>query len=56
MKTLKAIWHSAGRLGTAAGAVLACSPALALKDLEGGPGINQLDLPVTVTEIGRDQI
>ncbi len=56
MKTLKAIWHSAGRLGTAAGAVLACGPALALKDLAGGPAINQLDLPLSVTEIGRDQV
>jgi len=56
MKTLKAIWHSAGRLGLAAGAVLGCSTALALNDLNGGPAINQLDLPVSVTEIGRDQV
>jgi cytochrome c oxidase subunit II len=56
MKTLKAIWHSAGRLGLAAGAVLGCSTAMALNDLSGGPAINQLDLPPSITEIGRDQV
>ena len=56
MKTLKAIWHSAGRLGLAAGAVLGCSAAMALNDLSGGPAVNQIDLPPSITEIGRDQV
>jgi cytochrome c oxidase subunit 2 len=56
MKTLKAIWHSAGRLGLAAGAVLGCSTAMALNDLSGGPAVNQIDLPPSITEIGRDQV
>jgi cytochrome c oxidase subunit 2 len=56
MKTLKAIWHSAGRLGLAAGAVLGSSTAMALNDLSGGPAVNQIDLPASITEIGRDQV
>jgi cytochrome c oxidase subunit 2 len=56
MKTLKAIWHSTGRLGLAVGAVLASGAALAVNDLRGGPAINQLNLHPAITEIGADQI
>jgi cytochrome c oxidase subunit 2 len=56
MKTLKAIWHSTGRLGLAVGAVLASGGALAVNDLRGGPAINQLNLHPAITEIGADQI
>ncbi|MDG0855695.1 cytochrome c oxidase subunit II [Roseateles puraquae] len=40
----------------AAAAALAAGPALAVNDLKGGPGVNQINLPEPVTTIARDQM
>ncbi|MGM9483795.1 cytochrome c oxidase subunit II [Roseateles sp. NT4] len=52
--------HSAsrawGRWATAAMAALAAAPALAVNDLKGGPGVNQLNLHEPVTRIAHDQM
>ncbi len=40
----------------AAAAVLAAGPALAVNDLKGGPGVNQINLHEPVTTIARDQM
>lgn len=40
----------------AAAAVLAAGPALAVNDLKGGPGVNQINLHEPVTSIARDQM
>ncbi|WP_369820585.1 cytochrome c oxidase subunit II [Pelomonas sp. Root1217] len=52
--------HSAsrawGRWATAAMAALAAGPALAVNDLKGGPGVNQLNLHEPVTRIAADQM
>ncbi|RTL33993.1 MAG: cytochrome c oxidase subunit II [Burkholderiales bacterium] len=45
-----------GRWAAAAAAVLAAGPALAVNDLKGGPGVNQINLPEPVTSIARDQM
>ena len=45
-----------GRLAAAATAVLAAGPALAVNDLKGGPGVNQINLHEPVTSIARDQM
>jgi len=55
MKTIKALWAKAARFGVAAGATLATQAALAVKDLPGGPAVNQLDLHPPVTRIAADQ-
>ena len=55
MKTMKAMWHGAGRLGLTLGALLASHAALAVNSLPGGPAVNGLDLPPAVTEIAADQ-
>jgi cytochrome c oxidase subunit 2 len=55
MNTMKALWRtlSHGALGLAAAA--ASLPALAVKDLPGGPAVNQLDLHTPVTAIAAEQ-
>ena len=55
MTTMTAYWRRAGQLWLAAGALLATSAALAVKDLPGGPSVNQLDLHPPVTQIAADQ-
>ena len=40
----------------AAAAALAAGPALAVNDLKGGPGVNQINLHEPVTTIARDQM
>ncbi|HEY8880213.1 MAG TPA: cytochrome c oxidase subunit II [Roseateles sp.] len=60
MTMMNARVHSAsrawGRWATAAMAALAAAPALAVNDLKGGPGVNQLNLHEPVTNIARDQM
>jgi cytochrome c oxidase subunit 2 len=60
MKTMKALWgraaRQAGQLGLTLGAALATQAALAVKDLPGGPAVNQLDLHPPVTGLARDMI
>lgn len=60
MTMMNARVHSAsrawGRWATAAMAALAAGPALAVNDLKGGPGVNQLDLHEPVTRIAADQM
>ena len=60
MTMMNARVHSAsrawGRWATAAMAALAAGPALAVNDLKGGPGVNQLNLPEPVTRIAADQM
>jgi cytochrome c oxidase subunit 2 len=59
MTMMNARVHSAsrawGRWATAASA-LAAGPALAVNDLKGGPGVNQLNLHEPVTRIAHDQM
>lgn len=55
MKTMKALWHRAGRVGVTLGALAATQLALAVGNLPGGPAVNQLDLHPPVTEIAADQ-
>ncbi len=60
MTMMNARVHSAsrawGRWATAAMAALAAGPALAVNDLKGGPGVNQLNLHEPVTRIAADQM
>ncbi|HLL11508.1 MAG TPA: cytochrome c oxidase subunit II [Rubrivivax sp.] len=56
MTTMKTM-HLRGALAVAAlGAALLSSAAHAVKDLPGGPGVNQLDLHAPVTKIGVQQM
>jgi cytochrome c oxidase subunit II len=56
MKTIKAIRQAAGNAWALAGLALATPAVLAqVKDLPGGPAVNQLDLHPAVTQIARDQ-
>ncbi|CAM3829755.1 cytochrome c oxidase subunit II [Roseateles saccharophilus] len=61
MTMMNARVHSASRgwaqrAAVAATAALATGSALAVNDLKGGPGVNQLNLPEPVTRIAADQI
>jgi cytochrome c oxidase subunit 2 len=60
MTMMNARVHSAsrawGRWATAAMAALAAGQALAVNDLKGGPGVNQLNLHEPVTRIAADQM
>ncbi|MEP7057248.1 MAG: cytochrome c oxidase subunit II transmembrane domain-containing protein, partial [Caldimonas sp.] len=56
MKTITALWRQAGRIAATAAAILATGAALAVNDLPGGPGVNQINLPRPVTEIAADQM
>ena len=58
MKTMNALWPAlqrVGQWGAVGGAMLATTAALAVKDLPGGPAVNQLDLHSPVTRIAADQ-
>ncbi len=55
MKMTNALWRSAGHGLLVAVTTLAAGAAWAVKDLPGGPAVNQLDLPHAVTQIARDQ-
>ena len=56
MKTIKAIRQAAGNAAALAGLALASPLVLAqVKDLPGGPAVNQLDMHPAVTQIARDQ-
>ena len=55
MTTMKAHWGWLARLWLGACATLATRAALAVNDLPGGPGVNQLDLHEPVTQIARDE-
>ena len=52
---MKAHWGGLARLWLGACALLATRAALAVNDLPGGPGVNQLDLHEPVTQIARDE-
>ena len=53
--TMKNLCHRMGQASLTLGALLATHAALAVKDLPGGPGVNQLDLHEPVTQIAADQ-
>ncbi len=58
MKTMKALWQTLSRWALGAGAMLATSlatAASAVKDLPGGPAVNQLDLHPPITAIAAEQ-
>jgi cytochrome c oxidase subunit 2 len=55
MTTMKAHWGRLGRIWLAACTLLATRAALAVNDLPGGPGVNQIDLHEPVTQIARDE-
>jgi cytochrome c oxidase subunit II len=55
MTTMKAHWGWLARVWLGACATLATRAALAVNDLPGGPGVNQLDLHEPVTQIARDE-
>jgi cytochrome c oxidase subunit 2 len=52
---LQAVASRIGQIGLSLGATLATQAALAVNDLPGGPGVNQLDLHEPVTQIAADQ-
>src|SRR5882762_1547427 len=52
---LQAVAGRVGQIGLTLGALLATHAALAVNDLPGGPGVNQLDLHAPVTQIAADQ-
>lgn len=55
MTTMKALWNRLGRLWLGACALLATRAALAVNDLPGGPGVNQIDLHEPATAIAREE-
>jgi len=59
MMTMKALWQAwharVGQLGLALATMLTAQAAMAVKDLPGGPAVNQLDLHPAVTAIAREQ-
>jgi cytochrome c oxidase subunit II len=54
--TIKTAWTRLAQASLTAGALLASHAALAVKDLPGGPAVNQLDLHPPVTQIAADQM
>ena len=56
MKNTKTIRNAVVHAGLAAGAMLATHAAWAVKDLPGGPAVNQIDLHPPVTQIATDMI
>ena len=56
MKITNTIRNRAAQAGLMLGAMLAAPAALAVKDLAGGPAVNQLDLHPPVTQIAADMI
>ncbi len=55
MKTINLPWRSVGHLFLVMAITLIAGAAWAVGDLQGGPAVNQLDLPHAVTQIARDQ-
>jgi cytochrome c oxidase subunit 2 len=55
MKTMKALGQAASRWTLGLAALVATLPALAVKDLPGGPAVNQLDLHPPITAIAAEQ-
>jgi cytochrome c oxidase subunit II len=53
--TMKDFWTRLAQASLTLGALLATHAALAVKDLPGGPAVNQLDLHPPVTQIAADQ-
>ncbi len=60
MKTKTSFWQRSlspfARLSLLLGSSLGVGAAWAVNDLPGGPGVNQLNLPVPVTQIGVQQV
>ncbi len=56
MNSIRTLWSKLGQLSLLLGALLATTAALAVKDLAGGPAVNQLDLHPPVTQIAADQM
>ncbi len=56
MKMTKTFWNRAAQAGLMLGAALVGPAALAVKDLPGGPAVNQIDLHPPVTQIAADMI
>ena len=60
MKTKTSFWQRSlspfARLSLLLGSSLGAGAAWAVNDLPGGPGVNQLNLPVPVTQIGVQQV
>ncbi len=54
MKTMKALWRRLAQWGSAAGALLAAQAAMAVNNLPGGPGVNEIDLQGPVTAIASE--
>jgi cytochrome c oxidase subunit 2 len=52
----KTFWNRAAQAGLMLGAALVGPAALAVKDLPGGPAVNQIDLHPPVTQIAADMI
>lgn len=55
MKMTTSFGQKLGQIGLGAAALLASSAAMAVKDLPGGPAVNQLDLHPAVTKIAAEQ-
>ena len=55
MMTTTSLWRRLSLLGLSSGAALFAGAARAVNDLPGGPGVNQLNLPVPMTQIGVQQ-
>ena len=55
MMTFKKIWSKVAQVGLGVSIALAAHAALAVKDLPGGPAVNQIDLHPPVTQIAIDQ-
>ena len=56
MKTKNSIWHRLSQLSLTLGMLLGAAAAHAVKDLPGGPAVNQLDLPPPATKIAAEMI
>jgi cytochrome c oxidase subunit II len=56
MKITTTVWNRAAQAGLMLAASLAAQTALAVKDLPGGPAVNQIDLHPPVTQIAADMI
>ena len=54
-KNFTEVGRRLGQLGIVLGATLATQMAMAVKDLPGGPGVNELDLQTPVTKIATEQ-
>ena len=55
MKTTTSLWRRLSLFGLSSGATLFAGGALAVNDLPGGPGVNQLNLHAPVTQIAVQQ-